>query len=186
MAMPNSRLPPVRLFANYQHTGAARNAILMQQFLSRSTSKVIDTVDRLVARFESIHREQMRDLPIANPRLQVEAIGFRDYYGELLGVLITPWFMNLVLMPVAKQMSGRIQGSKSVLEFPSGAVEFTSSEDTALGSMRSAVLFRTVAEIPDQLTARSIAQTVMCDLFKAPGKQRALNRRELLTGRSVC
>ena len=53
----------------------------------------------LVAHYEAIYAERMRDLPIVNPRLAVEAVGFEQWEDQDLGVLITPWFMNLVLLP---------------------------------------------------------------------------------------
>jgi len=53
----------------------------------------------LVTRYQAIYRERMRDLPIVNSRLAVEAVGFEQWEDKDLGILITPWFMNLVLFP---------------------------------------------------------------------------------------
>ena len=43
----------------------------------------------------------MRDLPIYNDKVAIEAIGFRPFgEAELLGVVLTPWFMNLIMLPI--------------------------------------------------------------------------------------
>lgn len=49
--------------------------------------------------YRRIHREKMLGLPILNPALEVEAVGFLPYCGHSLGMLITPWFMKLMLLP---------------------------------------------------------------------------------------
>ena len=43
----------------------------------------------------------MRDLPIYNDKIAIEAIGFRRFDdAELLGVVLTPWFMNMITLPI--------------------------------------------------------------------------------------
>jgi [NiFe] hydrogenase assembly HybE family chaperone len=143
------------------------------------------TVTALVGHFETIYQRHMQSLPIVNRSLHVEAIGFQEFDGDQLGVLITPWFMNLVLLPQAVQTANCVPGDKSSVEFPSGSIEFTGCKDDTLGFFRTAVLFRTVADLPDQEMARSVAQQVMRDLFVRPGSARAVSRRALLTGRGV-
>ena len=56
-----------------------------------------------------IQRERMADIPLLNPALEVQAVGFSVWEAYCLGVLITPWFMNLMLLPLA--------GDKLVLGF---------------------------------------------------------------------
>lgn len=123
----------------------------------------------------------MQDLPLVNTALQVEAVGFCAFDEHEIGVLITPWFMNLVLL-LGSDIGSRLkQGSKSTLRFPSGPVEFTTAQDEVLGPYLSAVLFRSVAEFPDQNTAREVALEVMRELFNAVRNERAMSRRALLT-----
>jgi [NiFe] hydrogenase assembly HybE family chaperone len=38
-------------------------------------------------------------LPVYNAALQVAAVGFRPFEGGLIGVIVTPWFMNLIRVP---------------------------------------------------------------------------------------
>ena len=54
-----------------------------------------------------------------NPALSVEAVGFRPWDEHWLGVLVTPWFMNLWLMPrVASRMAADRRGREPALRLP--------------------------------------------------------------------
>ena len=137
--------------------------------------------NRIVERYRIIYEERMRGLPLVNTALDVEAIGFCDFEEHQIGVLITPWFMNLVLLLGSNIGSKLEQGSKSKLRFPSGPVEFTTAQDEVLGPYLTAVLFRSVAEFPDQYTARVVALEVMRELFKSTRNEHAVSRRALFT-----
>lgn len=51
--------------------------------------------------FRRIHVERMRGLPLLNPALEVAAVGFRQHEGRGIGIIVTPWLMNLVMLPGA-------------------------------------------------------------------------------------
>ena len=51
--------------------------------------------EALAEHFRTIARERMRGLPIVNPNIDVETIGFRDLGEHRFGILIAPWFMNM-------------------------------------------------------------------------------------------
>jgi [NiFe] hydrogenase assembly HybE family chaperone len=137
--------------------------------------------ESLVERYRFIYEERMRDLPIVNSVLEVEAVGFRVFDVHQIGVLITPWFMNLVLL-LGSDIGSRLkQGSKSTLRLPSGPIEFITSQDETLGPYLTAVLFRSVADFTDQDTTRAVAQEVMQELFNAARDKRVVSRRELFT-----
>jgi [NiFe] hydrogenase assembly HybE family chaperone len=137
----------------------------------------------LVDRYRLIYEERMRDLPIVNPRLEVEAVGFDRWEDQDLGVLITPWFMNLVLLPDAEAFGDRLQGDLIDCEFPSGNCELTVCHDEQLGTYLAAVLFRTVVDFPDQETARAIAEDALANILVAPDPEAGdISRRDLLRG----
>ena len=125
----------------------------------------------------------MRGLPIVNANLDVEAVGFSEVDGHQLGVLITPWFMNLVVLPASEDYCGKEQGEDVEWTLPAGDYTLTTCHDEVLGGYLTAVLFRTVADFPDQGTARDVAATVLEMLFEAPqpaaSTGRKLSRREL-------
>jgi [NiFe] hydrogenase assembly HybE family chaperone len=137
----------------------------------------------LVDRYRLIYEERMRDLPIVNPRLEVEAVGFDRWEDQDLGVLITPWFMNLVLLPDAEAFGDRLQGDLIDCEFPSGNCELTVCHDDQLGTYLAAVLFRTVVDFPDQETARAIAEDALANILAEPDLQAGdISRRDILRG----
>jgi [NiFe] hydrogenase assembly HybE family chaperone len=147
-----------------------------------ATHSLIDP-DALTRRFEDIYRESMHDLPIVNAALDVEAIGFRDFGGHSLGVLVTPWFMNLILLPADATWANIAGGDTVPIELPSGKLEMTVTHDERLGVYLSAVLFRSTSDISEQALARDIALEIMRDLFVEAPRGRPLSRRELFTGR---
>ena len=135
----------------------------------------------LVSRYCDIYAQRMQGLPFINARLNVEAIGFREFQDFEIGVLITPWFMNLVLLSGADVGKGIAQGHKINACFPSEEIEFTAAQDEELGLYFSAVLFSTVADIPDQATARELATEVMKGLFQSNKQSQVVSRRALFT-----
>jgi [NiFe] hydrogenase assembly HybE family chaperone len=140
----------------------------------------ISTAD-LTSRFRDIHAQRMQGLPFINEHLEVEAIGFREFQDFEIGVLTTPWFMNLILLPGADVGTGIDQGHRINVSFPSGDIEFTTAQDEELGLYFSAVLFSTVTDIPDQITARELATEIMEGLFESKKQSQVLSRRSLFT-----
>lgn len=144
----------------------------------------------MVRHFEDIERQHMRGLPILHPRLAVEAVAARDFGEHTLFILISPWFMNLVLLPGTDEWDACEQGECLDIEFPYEALELSVSHDAELGTFLSSVLFRTVSEFPDQASACDVATELMRTLFStnttpdgpADRKRQTLSRRSLLTG----
>lgn len=138
----------------------------------------------LVTRYQAIYEERMRDLPIVNPRLAVEAVGFEQWDEQDLGVLITPWFMNLVLLPDSDTLADFPQGEQVQCQFPSGPCDLTVYQDEELGTYLAAVLFRTVADFPDQAVARAVAEEALANILAEPPEKDTgtVSRRGLITG----
>lgn len=132
------------------------------------STEISTKVSKIVAHFETIYRERMRDLPIVNRCLQVEAVGFRALGQHRLGVLMTPWFMNLLLLPGDEHWQSQEQGARCDVELPGERCEFTVTHDEVLGTYLSAVLFRTMSDMPDQDTARAIAGEILQRLRRPP------------------
>ena len=119
-------------------------------------------VQALVAAFEQTYRERMQNLPIVRKDFEVQAIDFTAWEGRLLGILITPWFINLILLPGAEDdWSKQRAGSKATWRLPAGDVEFTAAVEERSGPYQSCALFSSLAEFPDQASARRVAQAVI-------------------------
>ncbi len=117
--------------------------------------------------FVGIQHTRMQGLDeLLNPLLQVEAVGFRYWQGWRVGVLITPWFMNLMILPDSRPLPARGEGETAyVLELPEGAIAFLFGHERELGDYLMCSLFSPVKEFADQQTARLAAQEVLNLLF---------------------
>ena len=117
------------------------------------------SVAQMLKRFRTINEQRMQGLPFINAKLRVEAVGFRAWKDLELGVLITPWFMNLILLPSSDAEIE--QGHKIDARFPSGNIELTAARDEEIGLYFSAALFSSVMQFPNQETAVDIAAEIM-------------------------
>lgn len=126
---------------------------------------------RLEARFRAIARDAMRDLPTVNPALDVAALGFQPWQAHWLGVLVTPWFMNLWLMPRDVSRWHPI-GEREVREyvFPAGVFEFIGGRDAELGDYQACSLFSPMFEFADAAAAHATARAALDALFDASSR----------------
>ncbi|MBI2313518.1 MAG: [NiFe]-hydrogenase assembly chaperone HybE [Betaproteobacteria bacterium] len=123
----------------------------------------------LEAVFARIQEERMADVPILNPRLAVEAVNFTRWQGHWLGVLVTPWFMNLVLLPGAQETWVWLpEGAKRGIGFPCGSFEFIAGFEARLGEYLACSLFSPVLEFENQEAARLTALAAL-EVLQNPG-----------------
>jgi [NiFe] hydrogenase assembly HybE family chaperone len=114
-----------------------------------------DPVGRLVAAYRAVD-VRMRGLPIHNPLLSVEAVGFRRVGDTFVGALITPWFLNLIVLGQALPR----EGDSVELAFPGGI--FTALGAAPEGVRHLAVsLLSPVNELADQAAARAVADEAL-------------------------
>ncbi|WP_428523495.1 [NiFe]-hydrogenase assembly chaperone HybE [Roseibium sp.] len=128
--------------------------------------KLEEIAQRLTSDFREVWHASMRDLPMVNKTLSVEAVGFQVWNERPLGVLITPWFMNLVLMPSEDDNWSEIRpGTKDILNFPSGDYEFIHNTREMTGAYMACSLFSPMFEFKTQMQAVEVARAVMAALF---------------------
>ncbi|MFD2232460.1 [NiFe]-hydrogenase assembly chaperone HybE [Phaeospirillum tilakii] len=125
--------------------------------------------DRLVGRYRAI-AAGLGDLPIVNPRLGVEAVGFRPHRGWALGVVITPWFMNLAVAALAEDapLPPAGPGESWSLPLPAGPVALTVGLLDGFGRVDAASLFSPMHAFPDPAVTRATAASVLTALFTPP------------------
>ena len=126
-----------------------------------------DPSARLTAAFRAA-AARMQGLDVVNPALAVEAVGFAPWNEHWLGVMLTPWFMNLTLLP--RNPGGwrpLATGAKRRYAFPAGEYEFVGANDAMLGAYQVCSLFSPVHEFADQETARLVATLAREALFDA-------------------
>jgi len=120
------------------------------------------------AAFRAVYKERMQNLPFVNPVLKVEAVDVLFWNGHWLGVLITPWCMNLILLPADAEAWPTLRaGEKSEQMFPAGIFEFVAGREPALGEYLTCSLFSPMFEFADHETARLTAAAARAALFDA-------------------
>lgn len=156
---------------------------------------------RIEAAFTRIWRTRMAGLPFLNPNLRVEAVGFRPWEGQWLGALVTPWSVNLVLLPGEQDWTPLPQGAERIVALPAGRFRFVAGHDEDLGEHHACSLFSPAQEFADHETARAVAAAALQALFdrgnaEAPdvdgsrgtsmhagGEPAAVSKRDFIRGR---
>jgi len=162
------------------------------------TALVSDPSAPLEAMFRRILNTSMRDLPFLNPALSVEAVGFHRWpparalqgatgetsgigdqirgnardmeRGDWIGVLITPWFISLFLLPGGGDLwCDQPAGSRGQVEFPIGPIEFISSRDEncEVPCYQYCPLFAPPGDFASQSAARAAAMAVLASLRRS-------------------
>lgn len=140
----------------------------------------------LVADFREIWHARMRDVPLVNKALGVEAVGFASHGGRPLGVLVSPWCMNLVMLPArGEDWSALVPGEKEVIGFPSGEYEFLHNVRPMVGGYKACSLFSPMADFASQLQAVEVARAVMVQLFLAENRAETDRSAEIRAARTA-
>jgi len=145
----------------------------------------------LETRFDEIG-ETMRELPLYNAALSVEAWGFAPHDEDtLLGVLITPWFMNLTLLPAQPEpIEPDRYGEARKVALPGGERLFLYGGDEAVGAFWGASLHSPMDVFVDQAQARAEARLRLAEVLTpveetggaSPAPRQTLSRRDILRG----
>ncbi|QBM26323.1 [NiFe]-hydrogenase assembly chaperone HybE [Hydrogenophaga pseudoflava] len=147
-------------------------------------------VSTLVQFYRLVQTERMQGVPILNPALSVEAVGFQwgdDGQTVAEGVLITPWFMSLVRLPRAVEGHGGRVARKAVHSFGNERFEFIGAHDPAVGYHETCALFSPMGGFATQAQAVDTAEASLALLRPAPTPAPAAEpvpaRRAFFTGR---
>jgi [NiFe] hydrogenase assembly HybE family chaperone len=173
-------------------------------------------VQALEAVYGEIAHTRMAGLPVMNPVLQVQAVGFGGAPGQpseegpdgIWGVLITPWFMNLVWRAgevsdvrtpaEAGQTNGALAlavGHSRQRQLGGQLLAFIGARDERLGAFECCSLISPMFQFADQAAAVAVAHAVLTELCQAPAGLAAqpqaasadevvATRRRFLFGRS--
>jgi [NiFe] hydrogenase assembly HybE family chaperone len=121
---------------------------------------------RIEEAFSRVQRERMADVPILNTALSVEAVDFQRWQGHWLGMLVTPWFLSILLLPGKSEDWESIgHNRRRSIRFPAGEVTFVGNEDVGLGEFLSCSLFSPMDQFTRQdeavITARASLSTLL-------------------------
>ena len=132
---------------------------------------------RLEEAFGRIARERMAGLPMMNERLRVQAFGFERLGEWHVGVLLTPWFMSLMLLPAedAERARGVLEpiGATRRIALPAGHVDCIVGGEEGVGRWLSCSLFSPVFEFADHEAAAETAQAALKMLLTSDSPESA-------------
>ena len=112
--------------------------------------------------FQKINEESMAGLPIVNPMLDVETIGFMEVEGRTVGIIVTPWLMTLAVFPGDADDWSAVQvGEKRKFAFPSRDYKFTANEIDGIGTYFGFPLHSPMHEFEHQEHAIANAEAFM-------------------------
>ena len=123
--------------------------------------KVSSTSQQLQQVFETIWQQRMQDMPVVNPALAVAVIGFEKTALDQLGIVLTPWCMNLVLLPESDEWNALKPGSKQIHTLPAGSYEFVVASEPGIGRYQTCSLFSPMFEFSDQQAALATAEAAL-------------------------
>ncbi|MCP3688241.1 MAG: [NiFe]-hydrogenase assembly chaperone HybE [Gammaproteobacteria bacterium] len=118
--------------------------------------------------FTRIHLENMQGIPILNPAIEVQAVGFQHYQGRVLGVIITPWLMNVVILPAEDENWSNMElGHKQPHKFPSKTCKFMVNHIEGIGACQTHSLYSPMRDFACHEQALKMAhdflETLMVD-----------------------
>ena len=110
--------------------------------------------------------QRMKGLGFVNPALRVQAVGFEPWEGHWLGVMVTPWSINLMLLPRDPAAWHPVRaGEKRRYDFPAGRFDFIDAVDAMVGEYRMCSLFSPALEFEDHAAAALVAKLAREALF---------------------
>lgn len=133
--------------------------------------------------FRAIAATRMQGVPLLHPGLQVQAVGFapEPEGAFVLGVLITPWFMNLLRLPLGAGSVLR-PGEVGPLRMGVRRLRFIGADEAGIGAYEMCSLASPMFEFADQAAAVATAHEVLAQLRAVPPmpEQESARRRFLL------
>lgn len=178
---PNCDNPPEQ-FMVLAGEGAVQDA-QQRPPSSAGLEKIRQRKDQLKQAYTAIDAG-MRSLPVYNDQLDVQVVGLRRWSEGLIGIVATPWCMNIVLVP-AVDAPRRMEGTTRTLDFPAGSYTFIAGQLAGVGALETCSLFSPMEDFDDPDVVRLVAEHAIAGLFESPqaaGETSTMGRREFLRG----
>jgi|APDOM4702015118_1054815.scaffolds.fasta_scaffold02252_5 [NiFe] hydrogenase assembly HybE family chaperone len=157
---------------------------------------LMNRVAALEALFAHIGRTRMQGIPILHPGLRVQAVGFEPAptvdgspAHAAVGVLVTPWFMNLVWLPLDDAAPDALAvGATRERRVGRECFPFIGAHEDGFGAFEACSLFSPMGDFVDHDAALATARAVLDELRRPEPPQPApptASRRALLLGRAA-
>lgn len=138
-------------------------------------ARVATRVAALQSHFARIAATRMQGVPILHPGIGVAAVGFEPGADGLgaVGVLVTPWFMNLVWLPLVERdardrpLPALAVGATRMRAVGNERFDFIGAHEPGFGSYEACSLFSPMLDFADEATALATAAQVLA-ILRAP------------------
>lgn len=112
--------------------------------------------------FQTVADSRMRELPFYRPHIPVRACGFVLFEQQWLGCLLTPWMLNLLVLPGPDQAwTKRNVGEKLALHLPCGDIRFIVGEMAGCGQYLAASLMSPLEKHLSMTDALALAENTV-------------------------
>jgi [NiFe] hydrogenase assembly HybE family chaperone len=149
-----------------------------------------ERIELLERTFRHIATTRMAGVPVLHAPLQVRAVGFAplpEAPGWLCGVLVTPWFMNLLRLPLepladiaSASAAGCLEVGRDLQRRIGGeALYFVGAHEERLGHFEQCSLYSPMFHFADQAAAVATAAEVMKLLRSPPAAEPATSSSSL-------
>ena len=153
-------------------------------------------INQLIDRFRVIDKERMQGLPFYNSQLSVEGVDFQQTELGYIGALVTPWFINVILLYENSPQQSIALGNKVKHRFASGEHDFMVGDDEQLGRYDFISLASPTSKYKSQQQACDFARKKLKSIISAEldrleekpvqfmtVEDEKLSRREFLRGK---
>ncbi len=131
-------------------------------------------VSLLEASFRKIEQDQMQDMPVLNASISVQAVGFREWNGRQLGVMVTPWMMSLFLLPSQGDDWSEIPlGEARHQVFPEKTYDFSINEFEGVGRCQTHALHSPMFKFDTHQEAVKEAERVLASIMEETDPEEA-------------
>lgn len=141
--------------------------------------------DAVQAHFDTVWRTAMQGLPFVNDALQVRALRFARIDGDWLGGLVTPWCVQLMLLPGGGTLWANVSaGTRSAVALPVGMLPFIAdSSDGTLQAFQYFPLVNSVSGLPDMASAEAVIHSALATALTPPAPPPEPAAPQIDTGR---
>ena len=153
------------------------------------TNPATEVGRRIAERYRAIGEASMAGLAVCNPALGVAEVGFRTQDGRAVGIVVTPWFMNVVAaeLPGGAPLPAATIGALVTLALPGGALEMIVGALPEFGRLDACSLYSPMQNFADMDAAVATAHAAIGELFAPPANSTVdavvCDRRAVLRGR---
>lgn len=123
--------------------------------------------EQLVSAWTRVRDERMAGVPILNHTIGVDAVAPRVWQDGWVTVLVTPWSINLMMIPGPDADWSSLEPGRNVRHvFPAGAFGFIVGDEPGLGRYQMCSLFSPVLEFDGHEAAMIAAIAALDALFR--------------------